>query len=156
LILRFIAKGDFAMSSEQNKALVKRFVEEIFNKGDLSKIPEVIAPNWVNIDPAVPPMSGLEGARQLVGMFRTGFPDFHMVVDEMIADENAVAINFNVNGTNTGEMMGMPPTGKKIKVYGAGILRVANGKIVQNHVVFDKYGLLEQLGVIPVQTQAGK
>ncbi len=142
------------MSSEQNKALVRRLFGELFNKGDFSKIPEIFAPSWVNMDPGVPPMMGLEGARQLVSMFRSGFPDMNLKVNEIMADADMVASSFIFSGTQTGEVMGMPPTGKKVKVEGIGIFRISDGKLIQNHVIFDKFGLLEQLGVIPAPAQA--
>lgn len=136
------------MSTETNKALVKRFYEAV-DAGDVSVVQELFAPEWVNVDPALPPLSGLEGAAMLIGMFTASFPDFTSRLDIMVAEDGRVAVHAVHTGTHQGDFMGMPPTGKHFTVTANGIYTCRDGKIVENRVVFDALGLLQQLGAIP-------
>src|SRR5437868_10013951 len=105
-------KGAVIMSTEHNKAVARRFLDEIMGKGNLAAIPEVIAPNWVNNDPSLPPMRGYAGAQQLAMIFRGGLPDFHVALDDLVAEGDKVAFHIDVTGTHTGELLGVPATGK--------------------------------------------
>jgi steroid delta-isomerase-like uncharacterized protein len=137
------------MSTETNKALVRRFYEAV-DAGDVSVVPELFAPEWVNVDPALPPLSGLEGAAMLIGMFTVSFPDFTSRLDMVVAEDERVAVHAVHSGTHQGDFMGIPPTGKRVTVTANGIYTCRDGKIVENRVVFDALGLLQQLGAIPV------
>ncbi len=136
------------MTSDMNKLLVQRFYQAV-DEGDTSRIEELFAPEWVNIDPALPPMQGLDGARALVGMFTTSFPDFTSRIELMAAEADRVAVRASHTGTHQGEFMGIPATGKRITVTATGIFTCKDGKLVENRVVFDAFGLLQQLGVVP-------
>jgi steroid delta-isomerase-like uncharacterized protein len=142
------------MSTEGNKAVARRFLEDILNHGNLAAIPDVIAPDWVNNDQSLPPMRGHEGARQLVMIFRTGLPDFHLAIEDLVAEDDKVAFHCVATGTHTGELLGVPATGKTVRVTVTGILHLANGKLVENRVNFDALGLMQQIGVVPTPQRA--
>lgn len=135
------------MTTETNKALVKRFYQAV-DSGDTGAVEELFAPEWENVDPALPPMAGLDGARTLVQMFTASFPDFKSKIELVAAENDRVAVRALHTGTHQGEFMGIPATGKQVTVYATGIYTCKDGKLVQNRVVFDAFGLLQQLGVV--------
>jgi steroid delta-isomerase-like uncharacterized protein len=119
---------------------------------------EIVAPNQVNGGPgALPGMpSGPEGSKMLVTAYRNAFPDLHFTIDEQIAEGNTVVTRWSAHGTHQGELAGLPATGKPATVVGLGVDRVENGKIVESWGLFDQFGMLQQLGVIPAPGQAGE
>ncbi|MBI4285223.1 MAG: ester cyclase [Chloroflexi bacterium] len=135
--------------SEQNKAVVRRFLEEILNKKNLAAIDELVSPDF--IDHAVPPGApqGISGARQSLGMWIGAFPDLHVTVQDLIADGDRVAVRLAFNGTHKGEIMGIAPTGKKVAAEGIEVERIANGKYAERWEVFDMLSVMQQLGVVP-------
>jgi steroid delta-isomerase-like uncharacterized protein len=145
------------MSTEQNKAIVRRIFEEAFGQGNLAVLDEIIAPDQVNGGPgALPEMPpGPEGNKMLITAYRNAFPDLHFTVDEQIAEGNMVVTRWTAHGTHNGELAGIPPTGKRATVVGMGVDRVENGKIVASWGLFDQFGMLQQLGVIPAPAQSG-
>ena len=143
------------MSVEENKAIVHRIMEEIFNKGNVAAADELIASNFVDHNPVCGQPAGLEGLKQVVTMFRTAFPDLHCTVEEMIAEGDKVMARGTIRGTHKGEFMGVPPTGKRVRVTGIDIVRIAGGKVVERWGNFDEMGMMQQLGVVPPPEQAG-
>ena len=143
------------MSVEENKAIVHRIMEEIFNKGNVAAADELIASNFVDHNPVSGQPAGLEGLKQVVTMFRTAFPDLHCTVEEMIAEGDKVVARGTIRGTHKGEFMGVPPTGKRVRVTGIDIARIAGGKVVERWGNFDEMGMMQQLGVVPPPEQAG-
>lgn len=145
------------MSTEANKAIIRRFFEEAFEKGNLAVLDEIVAPNQVNGGPgALPGMpSGPEGSKMLVSAYRNAFPDLHFTIEEQIAEGNTVVTRWSAHGTHQGELGGLPATGKVAIVVGLGVDRIENGKIVESWGLFDQFGMLQQLGVIPTPDQAG-
>ena len=134
--------------TDTNKTLVRRFYQAV-DRGDVGAVAELFASEWENIDPALPPMAGLDGARTLVQMFTAGFPDFNSKIELIAAENDRVAVRAQHTGTHQGEYMGIPATGKPVTVHATGIYTCKDGKLVQNRVVFDAFGLLQQLGVVP-------
>ena len=120
------------MSTEENKALTRRLFEEGINQNNPNVFDELIAPDFVNYDAPPGIQRGPEGVRQLVAMFRTGFPDAHVTIEEELADGDSVIHRGYFTGTHQGDFQGIPPTGKQIKVKTIDIWRVANGKMVEN------------------------
>ncbi len=108
-----------------------------------------LSPHTFPIDPSLPPFSGLAGVQQLSGIFRTAFPDIKMVFEDMLADGDKVAGRFVLTGTNTGSLMGMPPSGKSVNVTATGILQIQGGKVTETWVNLDTLGLMQQVGAIP-------
>lgn len=137
------------MSTEQNKDLVRRFYEEVFNKKNLAGVDEFVDPQI--IEHSLPPglSAGSEGTRQFIGMYLRAIPDLHLTAEDLIAEGDKVTARITYGGTHRGELMGIPPTGKQATVTGIQIVRIADGKIAENWVEFDALGLLHQLGVIP-------
>lgn len=137
------------MSTEQNKALVRRFYDEVFNRKNLAAINDFLDPHIVEhaLPPGLP--GGSEGSRQFIGMYLAAFPDLHLTFEDIIAEGDKVAARFTLQGTHRGEFMGIPPTSKQVAMTGIQIVRVADGRIAENWINLDALGMLQQLGVIP-------
>ena len=141
------------MSTEENKALVRRFYDEVFNKKNLMAIDEFLDPQI--IEHALPPglPGGSAGSRQFIGMYLAAFPDLHLTAEDLIAEGDKVVARFTLRGTHKGELMGVPPTGKQVTMTGIQIVRTAEGRIAVNWINLDALGMLQQLGVIPAPGQ---
>jgi predicted ester cyclase len=137
------------MSVEDNKALLRRFNEEVFNKRNLASVDALIASN--QIDHSLPP--GLprtrEGTRQAISMTLMAFPDLNFVVEDIIAEGDKVVTRYTTRGTQRGSLGRFPPTGRQVAVPGIVIARIADGKIVEQWGLDDRLDMLQQLGVIP-------
>ena len=138
-------------------AMTNRFIEEVFNKGDLSVADELCAPDIVRTEPpstgAV--TNGIEELKQFVVAVRTAFPDVKITIDRgMIARANRVTAQWTFSGTHQGEFMGVAATGKKVTNTGISILTFAKGKIVADSAMWDPLNLWRQLGVDPPQPPA--
>src|SRR5947209_11868998 len=135
------------MAAEENKALVRRGFEEGMNQKNLDVFAELLAPTYVNHTmPA--PVPGPEGFKQVVTMFVQGFPDFHITIEDMIAEGDKVATRGSFTGMHNGEFMHIPATGKHVTVSYMDVWRMENGKAVENWVQIDQLGMMQQLGVI--------
>ena len=138
------------MSKEENKAIIRRWLEEGWSRGNLAVADELIDEDFVVHGAggqAVP--TGPEGVKQLVSAWRTGFADGRMIVDEMLhAEGDKVVIRMTWRGTHNGVFYGVAPTGRQVSVTSMGIDRVANGKIVEGWGEVDMLGLFQQIGVI--------
>jgi len=135
--------------SEANKAVVRKVVEEIWNRGNLAAIDELMAPDFVNRDPANPGVTDRESLRQSVAAFIKAFPDRHVVVEELIAEGDKVAKRWSNRATHRGEFKGIPPTNNPVSVTGISIYRVAGGRVAECTWSYDALGLMRQLGVLP-------
>ena len=136
------------MSVEENKAIVSRATEELWNKNNLAVVDELYATNFVSHDlPEVTP--DRKGYKQFVTISHTAFPDFHTTVEDIIAEGDKVVQRFTARGTHKGEFMGIPPTGKQVTITGIAIDRIAGSKIVENWANMDMLGMMVQLGVVP-------
>jgi len=136
--------------AEQNKTLVRRAIEEIWNQGNYDKVEEFVAPDFV-IHSSTPDkeIHGPEGTAQFFIQLREAFPDIHFTIEDQIAEEDRVVTHWTAQGTHKGEFNGIPPTGKQVKVTAIDIDRVVNGKVVECWTNMDELGLLQQLGAIP-------
>jgi steroid delta-isomerase-like uncharacterized protein len=138
------------MSAEQNKSVVRRWLDELFNKGNLSVNDEMLVPNYINHDPNLPEENrNRDGFKQFVSMVRSAFPDLQFNFEEQIAEEDKVVTHFSLSGTNKGEFMGIPPTNKQSRVTGITIEHLEGGKIKETWANWDALGMMQQLGVIP-------
>ena len=137
------------MSAEQNKSIVRRWIEEGWNKGNLAVIDQVYAPNYVQHEPAPAPVTSSEALKQYVGAYKTAFPDLHFTIEDMIAEGDRVVVRQTFRGTHQGDFMGIAPTGKQVTMTEIEIFRVVNGKGVENWTSSDDLGLLQQLSVVP-------
>jgi len=132
--------------SAENKAVVRRWINAAYNKGDWKVLDEVIAPNCVRHEQA----SGVTGKgpdveRQVASLYRTAFPDMQLKIDEIIAEGNTVAVRWTVIGTNTGKLGDLPPSGKKIVTPGLSVCRISRGKIVEHFVSWDTAAFNQQI-----------
>jgi len=139
------------MTTEQNKALVRRLVEELFNRGNMSLVDEVFAPNFVEHEELPPGMPrDREGVKLLTTMLRSAFPDFKATIDDIVAEGDKVVVRQTWSGTQKGEFMGVPPTGKSVSFGVIDILRIADGKCVEHWGLMDSMAMMTQLGAIPM------
>jgi steroid delta-isomerase-like uncharacterized protein len=142
------------MNTEQNKALMRRFVEEIFNRGNLNRLEEFMAPNFVEheeLPPGVP--RDREGVKQLTLTLRSAFPDFKATIDDAIAEGDKLVVRQTWTGTHKGDFMGVPPSGKKVSFGVIDILQFSDGKILAHWGMIDNMGLMQQIGAIPAPGQ---
>lgn len=137
------------MSEKENIAVLERFVEEVINRGRLEAADELVEENFVELDPLPGQRQGREGLKDVIGMMRAAFPDIHWVVEETIASGDKVVSRFKWSGTQRGDFLGIPATGRKVVVPGVVIDRLSGGRMADSRILMDTFGLMQQLGVIP-------
>ena len=133
------------MSVEQNKQIMRRMIEEIWNKGNLLVADELFAAD--HYSPSAPDLPrGPESVKMLVTMFRSAMPDYHMIIDMILADDRKVVARFIQSGTHVGApLMGMPPSGRRAEWTEIGVLEIENGMIVRSWYEVDMLSMLQQL-----------
>ena len=138
------------MSSEQNKAIVLRYHEELFNKGNLSIADEVFDSNYLNsaLDKMGLPR-GPEGFKQYASMIRTAFPDFHITVEDQVAEGDKEVHRLIARGTHNGDFMDIAPTNNQVEVSAIAIDHFSGGKVMETWAEVDMFSMMQQLGVIP-------
>jgi predicted ester cyclase len=131
------------MPAEENKALVRREQEELWNHtGNLDAAEELFAAEQA------------EGARQEAADFRQGFPDVVSTIEDLIAEGNKIVARWRSHATHQGEYMGIPPSGKEVEFTGISVYRIEAGKIAESWNVEDQLGLMQQRGAIPEPEQS--
>jgi predicted ester cyclase len=142
------------MSLEENKAIVRRWIES-YNKQNLASkeaaVDEFLAPDYIDHIHH----GGPEGVKQVFNMAFKGMPDWHETIEDIIAEGDKVWLRLTYTGTHTGEWFGLAPTGKKITATAVGIYRIVNGKIVEGRFVTDTLDMNKQIGAIEY-TEEGK
>lgn len=141
------------MSSEQNKALIRRFYAEI-NKRNLAIIDELVATEMVDHDAAPGEPKGPEGTKQTYATLLKAFPDLQISIDYVVAEGDMVVVRWTNRGTHKGEFFGFPASGKGYSFTGTGTYRITGGKIVEHWLNYDQFGLMQQLGMMPPQQQS--
>ena len=134
---------------EENKAIIRRIFEEVWNNGDLTGVDELMATDHVFHGPGGEESKGLEGLEPMVSMFRTAFPDLHVTIEDMFADGDRVATRMTERGTHKGDFMGIAPTGRQFTRTAIIIHRLAGGKEAEVWEGVDSLALCQQLGVSP-------
>jgi steroid delta-isomerase-like uncharacterized protein len=136
------------MTTEANKDLVARMEDEFFNRRNLAAIDEFIGEEYVlhTADPSM--SSGRDAIRASIASYVSGFPDLRASVDELMAAEDRVAAVITFTGTHDGELFGIPPTHRVIRVRQIAMYRIAGGKVVEEWECSDQLGLMQQLGVV--------
>ncbi len=142
------------MSTEENKAVFRRYVEEVGNEGNLDLAEEIFDRYLAHQPDGSVLERGPEDVKRFMGEFRSAFPDFHTTIEDQIAEGDRVATRWTMRGTHEGEFRGISPTGKQITVTGIGIFRFSDGKVVESWDNFDQLGMMQQLGVVPLPEQA--
>lgn len=133
--------------SEQNKARIRRVIEQAYSQGDLSVVDEVAASDLV-IHASSQDIRGREGAKQYVTVLRKAFPDLHFTIEDQIAEGDMVVTRWTARGTHKGHFQGIPATGREIRLMGTDIDRMTDGKVVECWAHVDELGLMQQLGAI--------
>lgn len=139
------------MSIEEIKARARRFVEA-YNKGKaafLALMDEGYATDVVIHTSIGEDISGIKNYKQHVSEEFSAFPDMHMTFDDLIVEGNKIATRFTWTGTHKGEYRGIPPTDKKITIWGINMARMTGGKIVEEWIRYDTLGTMQQLGLVP-------
>lgn len=132
---------------EQNKLAARRYLDEIWNHGNMNAVDELYAPFFIDHTPAPGTSPDREGVRQSIQMIRDAFPDGRLTIHELIAEGDYVTGRFSFKGTHLGELDGTPPTGKQVTIQGIALSRFANGKIVESWELTDQWLYLRQIGV---------
>ena len=134
------------LSLEQNKAVARQFVEDLLGKGDYGLFNELTIPGYAdhNLPSGITPL-------QSIGAFRAGFPEARFIVEDVIAEGDRVVVRYTVEGIHTGNFYGIPATGRTVSMSGISIYRLTGGKLAEAWVQYDQLGLMQQLGVVPMQ-----
>jgi len=141
--------------SEQNKAIVRRYLDEVFAKGNLDAAPEVFAPDYVEQDPASDgEIRGHEGVRRDLLTYQSAFSSIDITVEDQIAEDDRVATRVTFRATHVEEVFGVAPSGNRVTVTGMVIHRLSDGKLVEGWWNWDTLGLLQQIGAIPAEQPA--
>lgn len=141
-----------SLSPEQNNAIAEKFFDSVWNKGDFRVLETLISPDALDHSTVGGKMTSERGSgsfRAIVSMFRQAMPDIQLRIDDEVYAGDRVMHRWNMTGTDTGGVMGMPPSGKTLTFTGTTIVRMEDGKIAERWAIVDELGLLQQLGVIP-------
>ncbi len=135
--------------TERNKAVIRRFVEEVQNQKNWDAFDELNSSDFVNLSapPGVP--DDKEGGKMFLGAFINAFPDSYVTIEDMIAEGDRVVTKKTFTGTHTGELSGIPPTGNRVSIQYVDIMRVRDGQIVEHWLSMDQLSFMQQLGVVP-------
>ena len=137
------------VSEATNVLVVGRFLEEVMNQGRFEVANEIVAEDFVGLDPLPGQRQGREGLVEVVKGLRTSFPDMHWKAEETIATGDKVVTRFTWTGTQKGEFLGIPATGRGVSVKGVVIDRIVGGLMTDSRILMDTMGLMQQLGVVP-------
>ncbi len=133
---------------EENKALVRKLLEEVWNKKNLDLIPELIADEYI-LNIGTNKHEGPEGHKQVMNLIYQGLPDFHINIENIVGDGDTVVYYGTFEGTHKGEFAGVKPTGKHVIVNDCAVFRIKDGKIISEKGYSDMLGLMQQLGATP-------
>lgn len=132
---------------EENRALVRRFYDELVNAGELGLVDELFAPEFVEHEELPNLTPDRRGVREFLELFRRAFPDLTFTIEHLVADGDLVAAYLTMRGTHKEDFLGIQPTGRKISVRSFDLLRVSDGKFVEHWGVTDTMAMMQQLGV---------
>jgi steroid delta-isomerase-like uncharacterized protein len=132
--------------SAENKAILRRWFEEVWNQGNTATVDELLPEDGV-AHGLGPDLRGPAAFKEFHATFRNAFPDIHIDIEDVIAEGDKVAYRWTATGTHQGHLLGIPPTGRSPRFTGMGIVRIRNGRIVEGWNVFDQLGMFQQLGV---------
>ena len=136
--------------STENKILIRHVFEEVLNNGDLDAIDEMCASNFIGyVSGTFEPNRGPKGVKNLIIMYLNVYPDVRVDIEDQIAEGDKVVTRWRAMATHKGELMGIAPTGRQVRVMGIAISRLGGGKLLESWVSFDTLEMLRQLGVAP-------
>ena len=133
---------------EQNKEIVREFIDRVFTKGDLTAVDELLTEDFVNHDPHFGAPDGREAFRYMGRVCREACPDWHSDLHLFVGEGDFVVEQFTASGTQHGEMAGVAPTGREVFLPGINIFRIEDGRIAERWGRLDELGLLRQLGAV--------
>ena len=144
------------MSTEENKAVVRRELEDLYNEGgNLDAAEEIYAPDFVGHEPTVGDIRGVQGAKQFAATMRLAFPDLSCTVEDQVAEGDKVVTRWSARGTHQGETEDLgPATGNRMEITGVSIERFSGGKVAESWDNYDALGMMQQLGFVPELEQA--
>jgi steroid delta-isomerase-like uncharacterized protein len=128
-----------------NESIVARFIEEVINQGQLNTADEIVAEDFIELDPLPGQRQGREGLKEIIAMLRTAFPDIHWVTEETISAGEKVVTRFTWTGSHRGPFLGVPPSSKPVRVKGVVFDRVVSGKMTESRILMDTFGPMQQL-----------
>ena len=134
---------------QQNESIVRRLVEEAWNRGQLAVVDDCVSPDFVASGP-LDSAHGPSGQKAIISKYRSAFPDCHLEILEMISSGDRVVTRFRYSGTHKGPLESLPPTGRHVTGEGITIDRLKDGRIVESLTQWDALGMLQQLGVVKV------
>jgi steroid delta-isomerase-like uncharacterized protein len=135
------------MSTDENKAVIERWIQA-WNAGDLESAVGLLADDYVRHDANLPEVVGPQAERQFIATVLAAFPDLHVRIDQLFAEDALVALRYTIEGTHRGEFLGVPATGRRVSVQSAETYRLSDGRLAEQWVVMDALGLFQQLGVV--------
>ena len=139
-----------SMSIEESKAIVRRFTDEILNEKNLDRADEIMAQDYVDHGAMPGQAPGLQGSKSKWSMWVAAVPDLRVRAEDMFAEGDRVAVRWTAKGTQSGNLLGIPASGRSFRFTGMSVFRVAAGKIAEQWEEWDKLDLMQQLGVVPV------
>jgi len=142
------------MSADENKAVVRQFFEELLSTDNFALADELLSPGFRFYFAGSPDPMGLESYKEFLAARRAAFPDRRFVVEDMIAEGDKVSARFTMRGTHNGDLPGIVPSGKEVTMTGIDMIRLEEGKMVEDRVEVDQLGMMQQLGVIASPQQA--
>jgi len=137
------------MSLDDNEAIIRSYVETVWNQRQLDRAEEFVAPDLVDHAPLPGQGPGLDGARRKWAMYLDAAPDLRVTIEDLVAEDDKVGVRRSYAGTHRGELLGIPATGKQVRVGSISIFRLAGGKIAEIWEQLDLLSLMQQVGVLP-------
>jgi len=135
--------------AQDNATIVRSFVDEVITRGNIEAAAQYVWEDVVERVPLPGQGSGLDGLKDIIRAMRAGFPDIVFSIQEQIAEHDKVASRFEWTGTHEGAFLGIPATGRHVRVWGIAFDRLEDGRIKDTRVIMDSLGIMAQLGVLP-------
>jgi steroid delta-isomerase-like uncharacterized protein len=142
------------MSIEENKAIVRRFFEELLSTDNFAVADEILSPDFRFYFAGSPDAMDLESYMEFLVARRAAFPDRRFIVEDMIGEGDKVSARFTMRGTHKGEFRGIAPSGTELTMTGIDMIRISEGKLVEDRVEVDQLGMMQQLGAETSPQQA--
>lgn len=134
---------------EQNKIIVRGIIETVLNQKNIAAFDELLSKDFLNHNPAPGVPSDVGGLKKMFTALLDAFPDLQATVDDLIAEEDKVAVRFTCHGTHKGAFMGVLPTHRRVAFGQITIVRLSDGKVTERWNLTDKFGILQQIGSVP-------
>lgn len=136
------------MSAEENKAVIRRANEEMWNQRNVDAVDELVTEDFLNHPAINQQQRGRQNLKDVIRIFEKAFPDFRYEIEDLVAEGDKVTVRDVFTGTHEGDFMGIPPTGNQVTMQTIHIFRFEEGKIAEHWAVRDELGMMRQLGVV--------